>query len=350
LTNQRNTRSTSKNFSTAAERNTTETFLRLARELADLLGHAKRVLIASHRSPDGDAVASVLAGAEMIRSLGSEPLCAIEGGASSRYGFLPGVEALRAGEKPPERSFHCVLVLDCGSLPRIGKVAEWIKPDHPLVNVDHHRDNVHFGTLNLVYPEAASTTEILFDLLRALQLPLTASLAVNLYTGLLTDTGGFRFPNTSPRCFQMAAELSAAGGDPGRIADSVYRVNSAAGVKLLGEALNSLEVVSAGRLAILTIQEPDASKELEDVTDFALTVRGVRAAVFFRTGKDEVRVSLRIRGSGDVACIARRYVGGGHQKAAGFTVKGSIGDVRAGIIAALCEELDHPTASDSNPA
>lgn len=338
--------STSKIYSADTEplKNSNDAFLRQAKDLAALLGGGKVVLVASHQSPDGDALASLLAGAQIVSRLGSQPLCVMDCSVPAQYQFLPGsdkvltpAQALAAAEF---KTCEAAWILDSGSLGRIGQVQQVLAPNLSIVNVDHHPDNALFGKLNIVTPEAASTTEILYDLTLALDLPLDRSLATTLYTGLMTDTGGFRFSNTTERAFEIASQLVAAGADPTTIAQAVYCDNTVTGLHRLGEALESLEVLSAGSVAVLSLPDQNSDRELEDLTDLAMTVRGVQAAVVFRVGPDYCRASMRIRGDGNVSRIARQFGGGGHQKAAGFTFAGSLDDIRFQVIQALTQEVE----------
>jgi len=318
-------------------------FLKQAADFAALMGGNKIILLTTHVSPDGDAVASLLAAAEIVACLGSRPVCALDAVVPVRFQFLPGADHILKPEELPSKAqanpWPAAVALDCGSLARIGKIADQIPAGTPLINVDHHPDNVHFADLNIVYPEAASTTEILFHLAQARALPLSSKMASLLYTGLMTDTGAFRFSNTSQEAFAMATKLTDLGINPYEIAKAVYGTNSAASVKMLGEALSSLELAAAGRIALMTARDWNAHEEYEDAVDFALTVKGVQAAAFFRVGNGTCRVSLRSCGDHNVAGIARRFGGGGHQRAAGFTFQGSLEEIRERVIEALREEI-----------
>ncbi|RJP81219.1 MAG: bifunctional oligoribonuclease/PAP phosphatase NrnA [Candidatus Zixiibacteriota bacterium] len=328
---------------------TTDLFSQQAADFDALLGGGREILVTTHVSPDGDAVASLLAAAEILRLLGSRPTCGLDGGVPLRFRFLPGSERVKKPAELQGRTWDGVLVLDCGSLTRIGKIADLVPPEALLVSVDHHIDNTRFAQLNILYPDASSTTELLFDLAVELDLPLSPSLAQALYTGLLTDTGGFRFSNTSDKTFTVAARLAALGVRPEVAAEAVFCTNSVDSVRLLGQALISLELSAGGRVASMVIPDQSAYEELEEVADFAMSIRGVQVTVLFRVGPGYCRGSLRARGDHDVAHIARKYGGGGHQKAAGFTYYGLLEAIRAEVLEALAEEVEdtiapHPDA------
>ncbi len=319
---------------------------RQAADFAEILGGGKEILVSTHISPDGDAVASLLAGAEIVRMLGGRTVEVLDGQIPERFRFLPGSAKVLSPERLETRVWDSALILDSGNVSRIGRAAQWIPAGKPIVNVDHHPDNTFFGALNLVFPEAASTTSLLFELAQKLQLRLTPSLALLLYTGLLTDTGGFRFSNTTARAFEIAARLVDSGVDPAAVADELFRRNTIESVKLLGEALLSLQVSGGGRVATMSVEANSQLQEIEEIADLALTVKGVQASAFFRQDGAQTRVSLRSRGNYDVGRIARKFGGGGHQKAAGFSYTGLIQEIRAQIIRALCEEVGETIPSD----
>ncbi len=322
-----------------------EAFAREAEEFARLVGKGQTVLVTTHVSPDGDAVASTLAAAEIVKLIGGRPVCGLEAAVPRRFGFLPGASEILQPEALPDPDYLAVLIVDCGNLARIGKnTTQRLAAEADVVNIDHHADNQFFGKLNLVQPLASSTTEILFDLIQALKLPLAAPLATLLYAGLLTDTGGFRHTNTTAQTFSKAASLAAAGSDPAKISADIYSANSLASVKLLGQALQSLELFADGRVAMMTIPDLPEVEEPENLADSGLGVQGVELTALFRLGAGTCRVSLRARGDYDVAKIARTFGGGGHPKAAGFTYSGSAEAIRARVLEALREEMEDSTA------
>ncbi len=319
-----------------------------AREFQSLVrGAGKAVLVTTHLAPDGDAAASLLAAAVVVERCGGNPVCLLDGDVPPHLDFLPGADAVRkTGRDDGADRFDTVLVVDAANLERIGEVKTRISADARIVNLDHHADNTRFGHLNIVRPEASSTAEILFDLCEALRLPLSTPLATLLYTGILTDTGGFRHTNTTAHTFYAAGKLAESGADPNAVAEAVYAGNSPAGIKLLGEALSSLELSPDGRLAAMTITPPDGWEETEDLAEYPLRVRGVQAAALLRVLDGAVRVSLRARGSVNVSEVAHRFGGGGHPKAAGFTAAGDPETIRRRVFELLQGEIERhaPTA------
>ena len=319
-------------------------FTAQAKEFALRLHKKGHLLVSTHTSPDGDAVASLLAAAHLSGALGCDPHCFLDGGVPRRYRFLPGSDGIESKTTEENDLWDLALIVDSGSLARIGQVAAKLSPQALIINVDHHADNKQFGQLNIVYSEAASTTEILFDLAQVLNLPISEDLATLLYTGLLTDTGGFRHSNTTERAFSMAAQLLRHGVKPAEVAQAVYASNSPRGMKLLGEALSSLELNADGKVATMIVHQSNAAEELEDLAEYALTVEGVQAGALLRIQNGTIRVSLRGRGAVVVADIARRFGGGGHAKAAGFTHEGDPEDLRLRVVEALSQEVKNSIA------
>ncbi|TKJ41696.1 hypothetical protein CEE37_03780 [candidate division LCP-89 bacterium B3_LCP] len=317
-----------------------DSFSALAKEFRDRLKGQQDILVTTHTSPDGDGVASALAGVEILRLLGSEAVFCLSGDIPERYKFLPGSDRVINWDISRDKKRTRALVVDCGSYARIGALTDAISPDAELIVVDHHADNTRFGQLNIIHPECASTTQILFKLIRELELPVDKKLADLLFTGLLTDTGGFRFSNADEEAFSTATELVKFGAHPHKIAEEVYSSNSLKSINILSDALRSLELHANGRVALMTVKNVNADEEPEDLSDYALWIKGVQASALFRLQDKLSRVSLRSRGSVKVDSIAHSFGGGGHPKAAGFTITDDSEVVKTQVIKALSEEVD----------
>ncbi len=322
---------------------TTESMLSLAarfRSVLSIPGQKQPAIITSHASPDGDAVASILAASEILRMLGVEPVCVIEGGVPPRFQFMEDAEKINSSDSLKGTQYKQALVVDSANKARIGNVNRLFTDDAFIINIDHHADNSLFGSLNIVYPEAASTTEILYDLSAALDLDIDKTMAEYLYTGLLTDTGRFRFSNTTARTFDIASALVSSGAQPNEISKHIYSSNSIKAMRLIGEALSSLEIYADNRVAVMTIHPPSDSEEPEELAEYTLKIKDVRATALFRIIDGTTRVSLRGRGDYNVAQIARKFGGGGHPKAAGFTSDEKPDVIRKQVIEALIQEVE----------
>jgi phosphoesterase RecJ-like protein len=322
-----------------------------ARALADALRPGMRVLLTTHVNADGDGVGSEVALWQVLHGLGLYPVIANPTPYPERYRFLlAGAEgAEQSGRAVREIArADLILVLDIADLGRLGHLATHIGARHvPVACIDHHQSN---GSLpagpRLVDPAAAATGELVYDLARTAGWTLSAGAARALYVALLSDTGGFRFSNTSPRALRVAADLLTHGLDPEEIYTAVYAGVPEGRVRLLAESLDTLAVEVPPGIAWITVppgaleRHGVSSEELDGVVEFARSIAGVRLALLFRPlAGGRVKVSFRSVGAVDVARLAERFGGGGHMKAAGASLEGSMADVQATVLAAAREYL-----------
>jgi len=301
---------------------------------------APSVAVVSHVNPEGDAIGSVLAAALALRGAGKQTGAFNADPAPPGLQHLPGVAELRRA-LPRDRTFACYLVLDSADLPRTGGLLDGRPRDAVVLNVDHHPGNTRFGDLNWVDPTASSAGEMVYRLLREMALPILPDVAANLYAAILTDTGGFRYGNTTAASLRVAAELVAAGAVPETIAQGLVANRDLGEWRLLSEVLAGLTVGAGGRVAWIEItaaarQRAGVGLEVtEDFIQYPRNLAGVRLAVAFKEiSADEVRVSLRSHGEVDVARLAGAFGGGGHRNAAGCTIRSGLAAARAQLLAA----------------
>lgn len=320
-----------------------------AMSIAAILKPGLRVALTTHVNADGDGVGSEVALWHLLRARGLQPVIANATGIPGRFDFLipPGAdESARAGREIARADV--IVVLDISDLGRIGDLAGAVRDRHvPVVCIDHH---VSPGTLpagpRLVAPEATATAELVFDLATALEWELTADTARALYVGLLTDTGGFRFSNTTARALRVAAALLERGVDPETIYESVYASAPEGRVRLLADVLHTLVVEPQG-LAWVTVP-PGAldrygatADDLDGIVEHARSIAGVRLALLFRQiANGRTKVSFRSMGNVDSAALAQAFGGGGHHKAAGASLEGPIADVQTRVLAAARKHLN----------
>jgi phosphoesterase RecJ-like protein len=290
----------------------------------------RRFLLTTHEGPDGDGLGSLLALHEILGQLGKDSvmfLAAKEFPLPVEYRFLSLEEVFH---EPPADVVDRVLVfLDCGNIDRMP--VEWLKRDGArVINIDHHHDNTHFGTTNLVDVEASCTAEIVYDLARALGAEITPGIASALYVGLVTDTGKFMYENTDARAHRLAAELIEAGVEVDDTYRRLYERVPIEKLRLIARALEKIERYQDGALAVTYIAAEDyavtgASEVLtEGIIDHVRALEGTSVAAVIRDktdgGRAARKVSLRsTNGLVDVSAIAREYGGGGHRRAAGFS-------------------------------
>ncbi len=288
-----------------------------------------RFLLTTHENPDGDALGSLLATQRILEALGKDSvmfLAAKEFPLPVEYRFLPLEEVFH--EPPADISDRIVIFLDCGNIDRMP--LDFLKDgENKVINIDHHHDNTRFGAINLVDVDASCTAEIVYDLAGMLGVELTTEIAVALYVALVTDTGKFMYENTDARSHRMAAGLIEAGVEVNDVYRRLYEHAPVEKLKLLAQALDKIEVVDDGRLAVTYISSDDyaatgASEALtEGVIDHLRTIDGTLVAAVVRDQADGGRAARKVSmrstdGRVDVSAIARVNGGGGHRRAAGF--------------------------------
>jgi phosphoesterase RecJ-like protein len=254
--------------------------------------------------------------------------------------FLPYSDLIVREIPRPDR-FEVAVVLDCGELDRIGSAAEVLQHVQKIIHIDHHSSGDDFGQLNLVRPECSSTAEILYEIFQAIPVVLNSAAAENIYTAILTDTGSFRFANTTTRALAIAAEMVSLGTVPDRVASEVYDSMSPERLRLLALSLNTLSLRRDGRLAAMQVSRQmleetgTAVMDTDGFVNYPRAISSAEMAIFFREmDSGQVNVSLRSRGGQNVAEFARIYSGGGHQNAAAFRCRGSLSEVVEKVLAA----------------
>jgi phosphoesterase RecJ-like protein len=306
---------------------------------------ADRFLVVSHVQPDGDAISSTLVVDWLLRKLGKSAVLMNESELPSRLGYLDGFASIVNYKlTPPEQAFDTIIAVDCADFKRIGEVAGSFSPEAKLLNIDHHPTNNGFGTVNLIRENAAATVEILFDLIEHSGISLDKSAATAIYTGLLTDTGGFRYSNTSPRVMEVASRLLALGVAGNELADLLLEKMTMAKLKLLKLSLNRMafsDNLEIGYIARDDINNCGAVPEdIEGIVNYALNVDGVEVGILFKEAEDgTVKASLRSAGKANVAEIAQAFGGGGHVRAAGCRLEGSLPQAIEQLVEAVRKAL-----------
>lgn len=297
-------------------------------DLLRKIRQGNRFLITSHVNPDGDAIGSELGLARLLRGLGKGAVVWNHDPTPAVYQPLPGSERVHSGAEPPAgfpEKFDALVVLECPSPDRTGLEQHF--GALPLVNIDHHLGNQHYGAVNWVDSAAPAVGEMVFRLAQALKVTLDPETASCLYLTLVTDTGGFRFSNATPAAFEAAAALVREGAHPEQVAQWLYESQPAAAVRLLGEMLQTLELHEGGRIATVRL-DPEmfartgaSAGDSEGLIDQPRSIAGVEAVALVRRRPDgSHKVSLRSRGEVDVEKVARHHGGGGHRNAAGFAL------------------------------
>jgi phosphoesterase RecJ-like protein len=302
-----------------------------------------RYLISTHVNADGDAIASALAMARIVKLLDRSCHVLIhDKEADPKYNFLEGFEKIKTYRSSSRVRFPASILVDTPNVSRAGDVARLITDKVRILNIDHHASNGRFGDINLVDEGACSTAELIFALARSLRLRIDAELATQLYTGIAFDTGRFRYSNLQ-RAFPAAASLLNLGADPATIAEAVYGKKSFQSVKALGQALASLELHLQGRVAMMVLPHSTVrlATDLDGIVDYAISISGVVVAALLKEQKPgQFRVSLRSRGVFDVNRLAREFEGGGHPNASGCSVVGDAVSVKKALLKAIRTRLN----------
>jgi phosphoesterase RecJ-like protein len=312
-------------------------------QIRDEILRRQRFLLTSHARPDGDSIGSQLAMAYALEALGKHVRLVNADAAPEHYFEFPGVDRIEIAAAT-ETDADAVIVMECSDLTRTGVAG---LDGHFIINIDHHAGNRMYGAVNWFDESAAACGEMVFDVIRALGVPLTPEIATHIYLAILTDTGSFHHSNITPRTFDICRQTVEAGVNPTIMARRVYDSNSFGKLKLIGALLDQMELVDGGRLAVLRMDDEVLAacgcthNDTEGIINLPLTAREIQAVVFFKTSDaGAVRISMRSKYDVDVRVVANEFGGGGHKNAAGFTVVGRIEDVQPRIVERLVRAVD----------
>ncbi len=310
------------------------------------------ILIASHAEPDGDSVGSLVALGLALTKLDKKITMHTPSPIPAVYRFLPGASRIVQQIQNAD-IYDLALVLDCGDLTRIGETSAEIGRIPILINIDHHVSNTGFGHIQFVDTTACATAEIVYRLINALEIPFDKAIATSIYTGILTDTGSFRFSNTNQAAFAISKAMTDAGVEPHSVAQRVFGTYSLGRIKLLNMALNSIEISENGKLSMMTVTRSmlnttgTNTEDLDGMINYARRIEDVKVAALIHEIKNgagkfanmnRYHVSLRSDSSVDVAKIAGKFGGGGHASAAGFQIESTLVALKSKIIE-LAEDL-----------
>lgn len=315
-----------------------ERFEREFEEIMSLIDRHETVLVMGHVDPDGDCIGSMLSLALMLRTIGRKVACYAPGEMPELFEKLPGFEMMTTLERARDMDYDLVIAVDC---PTTGRTENIVRPcrGDDIVNIDHHPTNQRYGCVNVVDEEAASTTMLIYRLMRS-RAPemITPEIAGCLYLGILMDTGGFRFQNTTADALRTAGELVDLGADAYGLTHEFIYMKEFRSLKLLGLVLDTLELHLDGRAATMCVTRDmldrtgTEMKDSEGFVDYGAALDDVELIALLREASpDETRVSLRSRNSHDVSALAERFGGGGHLRAAGLVLEEGI-ETSKGII------------------
>ncbi len=316
-------------------------------QIVEAIRQRRRFVLSSHARPDGDSIGSQLALAYALRRLGKEAVMVNKDRAPGPLLQFPGVADIIVADAV-QGEFDAAIIMECGDLGRTGVAC---LDRSFVINIDHHPGNTEYGQLNWFDASAAACGEMVFDLVEALGVPLTAEIATHVYLAILTDTGSFHYSNITPRTFEISKRCIEAGVDPVLVARNVYDSNNMGRLKLFGAVLSAMQLDDTGRIAVVYLDHKmarDAGGTYEDtegLINLPLTVKEIQAVVFFKQSEgDEYRVSMRSKGNIDIGAVAKQFGGGGHKNAAGCTVVGGIDTLQRTFIDRMTVAIDAQSA------
>ncbi|AHG91453.1 phosphoesterase RecJ domain protein [Gemmatirosa kalamazoonensis] len=321
------------------------------RALAVQLKSGMRVALSTHINADGDGCGSEAGMAHLLRQLGIDAHVVNPTPWPDMYRFMLDGGVVDESPRGADalKRIDGLIVLDISDVKRLGVLAESVRALRvPKMVIDHHiATDEPAGSVAVSDTAACATGELVFDFARVLGLELTPEIGTALYAAILTDTGGFRFSNTSPRCHAIAGQLLATGVDPEEMYRRVYASVPVGKLALLREALGTLDVDAARGLAWISVpagameRHNVRAEDLDGIVEHPRSIAGTRLALFFRDlGHNRVKVSFRSTGEVDVNALAREFGGGGHAKASGALIAGSLDDVEQRVVDASRAYLD----------
>lgn len=311
--------------------------------LIEIIERNNDFFLVSHIDPDGDAIGSLIALSLLLTRLGKKAVAYDRDGVPEIYRFLKCSEEI-VSSVPLSRTFDVTIFLECPSVERIGAECTSLIEKVPVwVNLDHHIDNARFGHLNIIEPELCAIGELIYELFTAMSEPIDIIVAEAIYTTIMTDTGSFKYSNTSPRAHEISAELIRMGVKPFDVYQIVYENLSTPAAMIAARAHSTLEIndgISCITITRKMLDEIGATAEdTHDIVSLGRAIGNVEVALLFRETESDIKVSLRSKGHIDVNKIAVGFGGGGHLRAAGCNIKGNMEEVKKQVFTTVRKAL-----------
>lgn len=303
---------------------------------------SESIVILTHEHPDGDAIGSSLALMHALKKIGKK-VDVIIPGANSMYDIMPGFEEIK-GFFEENYNYDLCVSLDSSDLERLHVCKEIFLKTKNTIVIDHHITNQNYGEVNYVNAVASSTCQNLLVVLAYMDIAISKDIAACIYSGILTDTGGFRY-NVQPETFEFAAMLLETGIDIAKIYRKLFDLTTETRTKLLGRALDRMELLSNGRIAFTYITKADEEEfnavdgDHENIVNHGRNIDGVEVSIFVREVDGKYKISMRSNEYLDVSLIATKYGGGGHMKASGITTDMSFELIKQTLIAEVEKQL-----------
>ncbi|MFA6549113.1 MAG: bifunctional oligoribonuclease/PAP phosphatase NrnA [Candidatus Margulisiibacteriota bacterium] len=315
----------------------------LASQIKKAVKRARSALVIAHIDPDGDSIGSMLAFGFILERMGLTVNFYSQDGVPKIYHFLPGADRIK-NKLDPNQRYDIIAALDSSDVKRLGEKLPSLEIGKIIINIDHHPDNTGYGDINYV-EKCSSTAELIYRLAKELKTHIDLSIAENLYVALITDTGNFRYENTSIETFKMAADLLKAGINTHEITTRIYDTKTIASIRIQGAALSSLEISPDRKAAWVVITRElmeklgAKSEDLIGLVDRVRSIEGVEVAILFREEKNEIKINFRSKDRVNVSDVAKHFGGGGHIRAAGAVVPGNMPDVKTKVTTEVAKYL-----------
>jgi len=317
------------------------------KKLSAALKKQNNFLVSTHTNLEGDAIGAGVAFFMLLRALGKNAILMNSDRVPTSYRFLPLLENIRKFHKGRFIPFDCLVLLDCSDLSRSGSIGGINLEGKTVINIDHHISNDYYGDINWVLPHLSSASEMVYLLYKKLGVSLNKDIATLLYVGILTDTGSFRYSNTSASTHKVAADLIDYGLDVVDIYRRIYEDITFGDMQLLNRIVSLMRRDPSGKAIWCEIpRELVRRNDLLDISEQVLgctrAIKGTEVVLLFKENlgtKNEIRVNFRSQGRVDVNKIAAFFGGGGHKTASGCTMKGTLATVRKKVLAKVRQAL-----------
>ena len=319
-------------------------------QIANLILEGKKIGITYHVSPDGDAVGSVLALLNALRSLNKECYVISKDSVSDNLKYLKGSDEITGDITEAKDETDIIVVLDCGNLDRVSANLEEFTGK--IINIDHHLSNDKYGDINYIDSKAAATAEIIFELVNimgidfSIENDITKDIGTCIYTSIVTDTGGFRHSNVTDRTHNICSTLKKINVNNTFIYQSLFDNKEFNRIKIIGKALSKMELILGGKVALIELNKTFADEfggeigHTSDIISYGLQIKGVEVTLLLKEVEDGVKASLRAKSYVDVRKIAEVFGGGGHVRASGIKIKNvSMEEAKYEILNEIQKEL-----------
>lgn len=305
-------------------------------------------LVTIHIHPDGDAIGSLLGMVTLLDDLGKRVVPVSHDPVPERFQFLEGWEQICSVQEAADRGpYDAMIILDAGELHRIGDVRTLLTDEMVLLNVDHHDSNDLGANAAFVNSNASATAEMMVEIYRELGVSISQSAATSLYTGIMTDTGRFRFSNVTRQTFEAAAELVKAGANPATISSAFFASSKEEELRTLSRVLDRMQLHSDGRFVLSYLTKAEEDVETDGFIDTLMSLKSVEVGVLLRPLENGLfKASYRSSGDVNVAEVARQFGGGGHIKASGSEIKGDLETALNTVRDACCNAIEALDAAE----